>query len=106
LSIQNDQGPPGDTRQTIVTLHDDAEGHAAGWNPPFNIFPIRIKVPLELTPEISVEATYVNEPIGVNPQSAGPCELTEVNTETDTIGLVGCSGGTGPVPEEGAILIS
>ena len=29
---QGEQGPQGE--HPIVTLHDDAEGNAAGWNPP------------------------------------------------------------------------
>jgi len=59
-----EQGPPGDTHQTIVTLHDDAIGHAAGWNPPSqtpvgaNFF--TIQAPIDLNEEISFEATVIH----------------------------------------------
>jgi hypothetical protein len=58
------QGPPGDTHQTIITLHDDANGHAAGWNPPsqtpvgVNLF--TIQAPIDLNEEISFEATVIH----------------------------------------------
>jgi hypothetical protein len=56
----------------VVTLHDDATGHAAGWNTPSqspignNIF--TIQAPIDLNEEISFEATVIHpeEPLGEN----------------------------------------
>lgn len=54
------QGPAGDTRQTIVTLHDDAEGHAAGWDPGPDVASWTIQAPVDLITDASFEATAVN----------------------------------------------
>ncbi len=108
--IQGPQGPPGDTHQTIVTLHDDAEGHAAGWNPgaprppgiPFN----PDTSPVVLAPSFSIEASFVNPPppgLSQGPR-AGECELFGYDPPTNTFGL-GCGPGTGfERVRDGAIL--
>jgi hypothetical protein len=46
---------PQDTRQNIVTLHDDT-----GWNPGEGSDSFIIKAPFELEPGFSIEATSVN----------------------------------------------
>ena len=83
-------GSPGsaeDSRQTVVTLHDDEEGHAPGWDPPglpgpggipvqiFHILP-----PFKIEQGMSFEFTFIDPlssgsglffPTG----AAGNCEL-------------------------------
>jgi hypothetical protein len=74
-----------------VTLHDDAEGHAAGWNPGTDISDIH--APIDLVNEMSLEATFV-APSG----NAGPCPIQALDTAND-IFIIGCS-----TTEEGSIL--
>ncbi|MPZ07825.1 MAG: hypothetical protein GEU26_15665 [Nitrososphaeraceae archaeon] len=83
------QGPSGDTHQTIVVLHDDAEGHAAGWNPGTDSSDIH--GPIDLTNEISIEA-FVVQPDG----SGGNCDVNRVDTTND-IFITQCGGSEGSV---------
>jgi Collagen triple helix repeat (20 copies) len=99
---QGPQGPPGDTHQTIVTLHDDAEGHAAGWNPGISTVS-DIHSPIDLTNEISIEGTVVNaldDPNTPPGGNAGTCHLRDLDAANDMF-TIECSH---PTPEEGAIL--
>src|ERR671918_1331600 len=79
------QGPAGDTRQTIITLHDDAEGNAAGWNPPTETSDFFvIKTPVELKPGFSLEATFTNPPQN-GFMFVGPCFISgtiDISTNT------------------------
>jgi hypothetical protein len=95
-----EQGPPGDTRQTIVTLHDDAEGNAAGWIPMGGLASFEIKAPVELNEEISLEASYLN-----TDSSGGSCGFGGVNTASNSF-LISCplDGSRQASPLPGAIL--
>jgi hypothetical protein len=112
LVLQGEQGPPGDTHQTIVTLHDDAEGNAAGWNPGPRLVPdtFLIKSPVELRPSFSIEATFVNplgnEIPGEDEIKAGQCRLFDIfDTPANTFEIrCGIDGILGGVPQDGAIL--
>jgi hypothetical protein len=108
-------GPPGDTRQTIVTLHDDVEGHAAGWDPsrdPVQGGPATIT--FQIQSQVDLEAGTFIEAIFTMPQSSiapaflvGDCTVDRINPSTDHFNIA-CVG-QGPVnseigPEEGSVL--
>jgi hypothetical protein len=95
---------PEDTHQSIVTLHDDSEGNAAGWNPGNNPGgdSFVIKAPFELEPGFSIEATSVN-PIINGVYSGVNCHFGGGSTSTGTF-VLNCSTGEEGVVQEGAIL--
>lgn len=92
---------PGDTKQTIIILHDDEEGHAAGWNPGDNpggdVFVI--KAPFVLGSEYSIEASFVNPGFA----SSGTCNLSQSGIP-DTFAINCATGDNKDVVTDGATL--
>ena len=93
-------GSPGsaeDSRQTVVTLHDDAEGHAAGWNPPgFGNMPGRpadfnIKAPFKLEPGLSFEGTFTNPPTISGIFISEPCFILGITDNGESL-AIRCGG--------------
>ena len=78
------------SQQTVVTLHDDEDGNAAGWNPGRGRENFRIITPFTITQEMSFEFTFINPPgdsisnDDENNQFAGNCDLFAVDNTTMT----------------------
>lgn len=89
------QGPPGPSKITVVTLNDDADGHAAGWNPPGSNF--FIQAPFDIVQGMSIEATWMgtNDVSAENPglKDAAICVIDSVNIITDVF-EIGCNSGS------------
>ena len=114
--IQGEQGLPGVTGQTFVTLRDDAEGHAAGWNPrrdPVQGGPATTEFQIQSTVHLKESGTFVEAIFTLQQSSIAPaflvgdCTVDRINPLTDRFTIV-CSGQsplTGPIgPEDGSLL--
>jgi hypothetical protein len=92
---QGPPGPPGPSKITVVTLNDDADGHAAGWNPPGSNF--FIQAPFDIVQGMSIEATWMgtDDVSAENPglKDAAICVIDSVNIITDVF-EIGCNSGS------------
>jgi len=94
-------GPEGPSQLTVVTLEDNAAGHAAGWNPPVNGLQLyTIQSPVELRKGTLIELSLTNPSILVPlSHEVGECQNRRMYPTTDSFTITCDPGGFTPVEE-------